>query len=473
MTSSMLSLIALVSFALLPAARAVDPPPDGGYPNENTAEGEDALFSLTTGRFNTAIGYNALYTNTTGEVNTAVGNDALTSNTSGGENTALGAGALANNTTGVGSVAVGAWSLILNTTGTANTVLGDSGMTWNATGSYNTALGTSALNFNNGNNNTATGYEALFGDSFQSDGNYNTANGFQTLHSISTGSYNTATGVQALYDDTTGISNTADGAYALFSNTTGFNNTANGVNALFYNTTGSENAANGNSALSLNTTGLNNTADGSQALLRNTTGNSNIALGFQAGQNLTIGSSNIDIGNPGVAGDSRKIRIGSSVHKNTYIAGIYGVTASRGLAVFIEPDGHLGTATSSARFKDKIKPMDRASEAILSLEPVTFRYKEELDPDGVPQFGLVAEDVAKVNPDLVARDDDGKPYTVRYEAVNAMLLNEFLKEHRRNEAQQKQIDTVTQIVKEQAAQIQKVSAQLAADKAAPHLVASE
>src|SRR5262249_44020630 len=154
-------------------------------------------------------------------------------------------------------------------------------------------------------------------------------------------------------------------------------------------------------------------------LLNNTTGSNNIALGVGAGQNRTTGSNNIDIGNKGVGGESNTIRIGSTTKQaNTFIAGISGATVPTGVPVFIDTTGHLGTTTSSARFKEAIKPMDNASEAILALKPVTFRYKKEIDAERTPQFGLVAEDVAKVNPDLVARDKEGKPYTVRYDAVN-------------------------------------------------------
>src|SRR5262249_11852529 len=155
----------------------------------------------------------------------------------------------------------------------------------------------------------------------------------------------------------------------------------------------------------------------------------NIALGTSAGANLETGSNNIDIGNAGLVVESNRIRIGTQrTHKATFIAGISGATVPGGVAVIIDSNGQLGTVVSSARFKEAIKPMDKASEAILALKPVTFRYKHDLDPDGVPQFGLVAEEVEKVNPDLVARDDQGTPYSVRYDAVNAMLLNEFLKE---------------------------------------------
>src|SRR5262249_40143270 len=156
----------------------------------------------------------------------------------------------------------------------------------------------------------------------------------------------------------------------------------------------------------------------------NTTGSFNMALGDNAGFDLTTGSNNIDIGNAGVAGESKTIRIGKQgTQRSAFIAGISGATVPTGVAVIVDTTGHLGTTTSSARLKDAIKPKDKASEAILALKPVTFRYKHELDPDGIPQFGLVAEEVEKVNPNLVARDDQGKPYSVRYEAVNAMLLN--------------------------------------------------
>jgi trimeric autotransporter adhesin len=195
-------------------------------------------------------------------------------------------------------------------------------------------------------------------------------------------------------------------------------------------------------------------------------------LGAEAGGNLTTGSNNIDIGNRGVAGESSTIRVGQR-QTNTYIAGISGATVPTGVAVIVGADSHLGTTTSSARYKESIQPMDNASEAILALKPVTFRYKHELDPKGTPQFGLVAEQVEKVNPDLVARDEQGKPYTVRYDAVNAMLLNEFLKEHRKNEEQevtiarqQKQIDALN-------AGLQKVSAQLELTKSTPKTVLND
>jgi hypothetical protein len=354
-----LFLVSLVlgCFALSQTARAVDPPPDGGYPGANTAEGEDALLSLTFGSNNTAIGYHALLSNTTGFDNTASGYNALGRN---------------------------------------------------ATGPANTAMGFDALGFN-----------------------------------------------------TTGQDNTANGHSALLFNTAGYFNTANGASALFRNTTGNF-----------------NTADGAVALV-NTTGSSNIALGYQAGQNLTTGDNNIDIGNRGGAGESNTVRIGTQgTQTATFIAGISG-TAVMGGAVKVNAAGQLGTVPSSQRFKTDIKPMDKASEAILALKPVAFRYKQEVDPDGTPQFGLVAEDVEKVNPNLVARDTKGQIYTVRYDAVNAMLLNEFLKEHQTVQElksaavkqemiitnQQKQIETLR-------AGLQKVNAQLETGKAAPKMVVS-
>jgi hypothetical protein len=189
----------------------------------------------------------------------------------------------------------------------------------------------------------------------------------------------------------------------------------------------------------LNQTGSNNTAVGNEALLHNTTGSSNIAMGNHAGFNLTTGDLNIDIGALGIAGESATIRIGESADQTrTFIAGITGVAVT-GAPVVIDGSGQLGVAPSSTRFKNEIKPMDEASEAILALRPVTFRYKKEIDPQGTPQFGLVAEEVEKVNPDLVVHDKEGKPYSVRYEAVNAMLLNEFLKEHREVEQQERKL----------------------------------
>src|SRR5205085_1401590 len=341
----------------------------------------------------------------------------------------------------------------------------------NTTGIRNTATGLGALFSNTtGSKNTATGFGALFSNT---TGSFNTATGNVSLNSNTTGIHNTAIGLGALFSNTTGSNNTATGGNGLHHNTTGSANTADGLNALANNTTGNFNTATGTSALGLNTTGINNTAIGGSVLSNNTTGSNNIVMGFAAGFNLTTGSNNIDIGNRGVAGESSKIRIGTKPAQNAaFIAGISGVTVASGVGVIINTNGQLGTVVSSARFKEAIKPMDKASESILALNPVTFRYKHELDPDGISQFGLVAEQVEKVNPDLVVRDEDGNVNTVRYEAVNTMLLNEFLKEHRQVQElkgtvaqQQKQIEALT-------ATVQKVSDQVAFNKPAPQLVAN-
>jgi trimeric autotransporter adhesin len=475
-------------FALSPTARAVSPAPDGGYPNNNTAEGASALFSLTSfGHDNTAIGFSALFKNTSGYGNTANGASALLLNTGGHDNTANGAYALQNNIAGFSNTATGMKALFSNTTinglsGRYNTATGDSALYSNTTGNSNTANGALALYSNTtGFLNTATGDNALVSNT---TGNYNTANGNSALHYNITGNYNTANGYRALFSNTTisgvsGANNTATGFQALYSNTTGVSNTANGVNALYHNTTGSRNTATGLEALVSNTNGANNTANGVNAL-RNTTGGSNIGLGYNAGINLTTGSNNIDIGNLGLAAESSTTRIGNAAQVRTFIAGIRGVTTggANAVPVVIDSAGQLGTASSSRRFKKEIKPMDQTSEALLGLKPVTFQYKS--DNTGTPQFGLIAEEVAKVNPDLVVHDEKGEIYTVRYDAVNAMLLNEFLKEHRKVEEQQATIsqlkrgmETVVARLKEQDSEIQKVSAQLEASKPAPQVVTND
>ena len=304
--------------------------------------------------------------------------------------------------------------------------------------------------------NTAEGQAALLS---LTSGTFNTAAGFLSLRALTEGKFNTALGAGTLFVNT-GDDNTATGAGALLSNTTGTDNTADGSFALFNNTTGTENVACGANALLNSTTGGGNTAVGFNALPNNTTGITNTALGFNAGFGITTADNVIVIGT-NVAGQN--------IDHSCFIGEIFGETSSSGTAVFINSEGRLGTATSSRRFKDGIKPMDKASESLFALKPVTFHYKKQIDPAGTPQLGLVAEDVEKVNPALVVHDKEGKPYSVRYDQVNAMLLNEFLKEHRKNEEQEKTIaelksgmTAVAATVKEQASQIQKVSAQLAA-----------
>ena len=369
-----------------------------------------------------------------------------------------------------GNTAEGAAALASLTTGPFNTALGNGALFRNTAGFHNTATGAGAL-LNNllGAHNTANGFVALFSNTADD----NTAVGFQALFSNTTGINNTAVGSQALVSNTTGFENTATGAFALFHNSTnGVENTANGFRALENNTTGQFNTAVGWEALAANTMGSLNTAYGNAALLNNTTGSGNLALGLGAGDAITIENNNIDIGHAGVAGDSGTTRIGTAgLNTKTFIAGINGVNEGSPTAVFINTTtGQLGTTppASSRRFKKEIKPMKQTSEAILGLKPVTFHYKS--DTKDTPQFGLIAEEVAQVNPDLVVRDENGEIYTVRYEAVNAMLLNEFLKEHRTVQGQQKEIDALKAELKEQKALIQKVSARFEVSKPGPQIV---
>ena len=357
-----------------------------------------------------------------------------------------------------GNTAEGQKALLNLTTGGYNTAVGFRSLGSDTSGQLNTAMGAGALLANTGDENTATGGAALL------------SNG--------TGVQNTANGAFALLSNTTGTQNTATGAFALFSNTTGNYNTANGAQALTQNT-GGLNTANGFNALLSNTSGFGNTADGYQTLLANSTGSSNTALGMDAGIGVTTASNVICIG---------AAVVGEDVDNSTWIGNIYGTTTVSGttLPVVVSDSGQLGTTSSSRRFKNEIKPMDKASEAILALKPVIFHYKS--DHSGTPQFGLIAEDVAAANPDLVVRDKDGEIYTVRYDAVNAMLLNEFLKEHRAVQelkstvakqeaiiakqqkgfeskiaAQQKQIEALSD-------GLQKVSAQVEMNRTAPQTV---
>ena len=378
-----LLLLALGCFALCALAEAVVPAPDGDYGGGNTAEGQNALFSLTTGGFNTAVGFLSLKSNAEASFNTAIGAGTLLSNTA-DQNTATGAGALLSNTTG-----------------------------------------------------------------FQ-----NTSNGAFVLFSNTTGASNTAIGAGVLLNNLIGDANTAGGAFALANNTAGNNNTALGV-----------------AALQDNTTGNNNTAIGFGALFTNISGDNNVALGNFAANQVTTANNVICIGTAGQNEDD-----------SCFIGNIFDKASSGGIAVFVNSSGKLGTTTSSRRFKDSIKRMENASEAVFALKPVTFRYKN--DPTHMPQFGLIAEEVADVSPDLVVRDKEGKPYTVRYDAVNAMLLNEFLKEHKKVQEQQatitelkstvaqqqNEMETVIARIKEQAAQIQKVTSQIEMNRPAPKMV---
>jgi hypothetical protein len=462
-TSPLLITLTLLCFGFFSKAQAVVPPPDGGYPGFNTAEGQNALFSLTTGAANTAVGWFSLWGNATGEFNTATGAGALLFNNGdpsmgeASENTAFGAAALLFNTTGSNNTAVGVAALLNNTTGVDNTANGEGALYLNTTGSFNTAVGLSAL------------------------------------YSNTAGGDNTATGQFALFFNTTGDANTAIGDSALYSNTIGFGNTAIGPDALSGNTTGNDNTATGLAALLTNIIGSGNTANGYHALFIST-GSGNIALGSEAGLNLTSGDNNIYLGSLGVATESNTIRIGTAgTQDRAFICGIRGVTTGNNdaIPVLIDTAGQLGTISSSRRYKKDIKAMEQASKAILSLKPVTFHYKS--DTKDTPQFGLIAEEVAEVNPDLVVRDENGEIYSVRYDQVNAMLLNEFLKEHKKVQEQQttigqlksnaakqeaminelkEDLQTVVARLKDQDSKIQSVSAELEIMKRLPQVVAT-
>ncbi len=476
--------LACFGFWSAPNAFGVSPPPDGGYANGNTAEGSNALFSLTsgmkntaagylalyhdtTGQYNAAIGAQALYTNATGVANTATGFQALFGNTTASHNTASGYRALYTNTNGGDNTADGTMALFHNTNGGDNTAVGYLTLFTNYYGSYNTAMGARALNSNfNGPDNTAMGYKALYSNISGGD---NTAVGYAALYNNTTfniglAAGNTAVGSGALYSNTDGNNNTAVGIAAL-SSSDSFVNTAVGALALQSNTGGSANTAMGYLALNGNTGGSYNTAMGESALSLST-GDNNTAVGWSAGSSVT-GSGNVCIGQ-GVVG-------ASSVDNTTWIRNVYDSVASA-RPVYVNSDNKIGTLASSRRYKEDIKPMEEASEYILALKPVTFRYKQEFDPYHVPMFGLIAEDVEKVNPDLVTRDRKGEAETVRYEAINAMLLNEFLKEHKKVEDLEKELRaTIVQQQKEIEAlttSMQKVSAQLELSKATPQIVVS-
>jgi len=444
--------IALCWFALSPPLKAQDCPTACGLGG------------------NTAVGLNALDSVTTGINNTAVGTSALTADTSGGYNVAIGGLALSSNTTG----------------------------------QQNMAIGAEALRDSNGNFNMALGFRALF----LNTGSRNSAVGAAALRNNTTASDNTAVGSTAMRENTTGETNTAVGSGALRENTTSSDNVAVGDSALaVYNGTNvgidGFNTALGSIALTALTDGFQNAAVGRRALELLTSGSNNTSMGWRSGDNLTTGNGNTFVGSlaganegPNVdnvicIGESGDTNGGEQTPNRCYIGQIFGVTTGNaGSPVLIDFDGQLGTISSSRRFKKDIKPMDQASEAILALKPVTFHYKAGRDgkkAQETPEFGLIAEDVAEVNPALVVNDKNGDIYSVRYEAVNVMLLNEFLKEHKKVEEQQasiaelkstvaqqqKGMEVLTAQLKEQAAQIQKVSAQLEASKPAPKVVANK
>ena len=466
----------------IPNTQAVVPPPDGGYPGGNTAEGQNALLNVTSGEFNAAIGWLSLKNLTTGNFNTAVGAGTLALNMA-EENTATGTGALLFNTSGLQNTANGAFALFRNDNGNFNTAIGFEALFSNTEGLSNTAVGAQALQNNiSGLNNTATGGLTLGSNTTgnlntaigsaavlsNTTGDSNTGNGASALQNNTSGSANTAGGYAALQSNTTADGNTAFGYKALQLNTTGFRNTAIGYQTLI-NSTGTHNTATGDSAMSSDTTGSSNTAYGYNALASNVTGNGNVAIGYGALVVQMSGDLNTALGvfaGNGITTADNVICLGASgtnVSDSCFIGNIWNQTGGS-QAVYVNSDGKLGAQVSSRRFKQDIKPMDNTSEALLLLKPVRFRYKKEIDPAGISQFGLVAEEVDKVDPALVIHDKAGKPYSVRYDQVNAMLLNEFLKEHSafvkeqvKVTDQQKQIDALKEELKEQRYLIQKVT----------------
>ena len=421
----------LACFAFLPGAQAVTPAPDGCYPNFTTAEGCNALAGLGTGAGNTGLGWYSLFSDSTGSFNTDVG-----------------AGALALNN-GDSNTAVGAAALLLN-----------------STGSNNTAVGTDALVNNTVDDNTATGFSALFANT--------TGGTLETVLGAFDVGPNTAVGSHALEMNVDGSANTAVGYNALHSQVHGdviggapqlAGNTAVGFEALA-NVTGS--AAGDNAA---------NSGYGYHALFDLTDGEANVAIGFEAGTGLTTGGGNIFIGSFAYSGLA-------SENSHTYIGNINHTSLPSGGTIdFVTIDlstGLLGHNSSSRRYKEEIKPMDKASEALYRLKPVTYRLKKEVDRHQSRAFGLIAEEVAEVNPDLIVRNAQGQVEGVHYEMVNTMLLNEFLKQHKKVQdlettvaQQRKGMEVLTAQLNEQAAQIQKVSAQFEVNKPAPKVVANK
>jgi hypothetical protein len=369
--------------------------------------------------------------------NTILGTNAMPGGAS-FNNTALGYYTLFNNTS-LGNTAAGAYALYANTSGFNNAAFGDFSLSNNTTGDANTAVGSFALFVSSApNGNTAVGSEALYADS--------------------TGSDNTAIGLQALYANNTGFDNTATGWETLGNNTGGYNNTGIGAWALFKNTTGTYNAASGPYALYSNNTGQDNTALGPFALRNNTTGTNNIGLGIFGGYNLTTGNNNIELGNPGVRAESNTIRIGKQgTQTATYIAGVSGVVVT-GSDVVVAANGRMGVIMSSARYKLDLRDMGETSSKLMKLRPVTFRYKN--DEQGTTQYGLVAEEVQRVYPELVAHGADGKVETVRYYELIPMLLNELQKQTNLTAELRYKLRNQTAANQRQAGRIGKLAAQV-------------
>jgi Chaperone of endosialidase len=400
--------------ALAAAAAGATQPTDSvtSDPSGNTAMGQLALALLDTPNcsssvacYNTAAGAGSLYSNAGGSDNSAFGFQTLNSNGSGAANSAMGYRALLKNQGGSNNSAFGANALLKNTSSKDNSAFGANALLANATGAENSAFGVGSLYSNE-------------------SGSYNVAFGNYAAYYNSSGDANTAVGYQALQDNGDGSDNTAVGSYALFSHQTGANNTAIGANALYNDLLGNQNIAIGVNALSANVGG-----------------SANIAIGYAAGVQIRE-SSNIDIGNLGSSADVGVIRIGTSgAQTQTYISGIENSKIT-GNAVYVTSSGQLGVLASSERYKDRIETMGEKTDKLQLLRPVTFHLKSE--PKGEVQYGLIAEEVAKVYPELVIRDDTGKIQGVRYDELAPMLLNEMQKQQRRIASQE---ETVARLIK--------------------------
>jgi hypothetical protein len=386
--------------------------------------------------------------------NTAMGTYAIPNPPTGYSSTAAGEQALGSLTTGSYNAAFGAFALQFNAGSYGNTALGFEAMNAGESGMYNTAVGYYTMANGVGSYNTTVGYSTMI----VNQGSYNTATGQSSLEWNTTGNYNTALGSNSLNSNTSGSNNTATGYQALYSNTSAGNNTATGHQAMYKNATGAQNAASGAFALFANTSGLLNTAVGFSALYSNTVGNYNIAIGENAGYSLTTGSENIDIGNAGKAGDNHAIKIGTQgTQTSAYIAGIYG-TSMTGSAVVINSSGQLGVTSSSERFKTAIAPMGIRTSKLEQLRPVTFHLRSE--PQGALQYGLIAEEVDKIYPELVIRSAEGRIDGVRYDELAPMLLNEVQRLEAKVDEQATQLQQMHQL-KLQVAALQAAMAKLA------------
>lgn len=401
--SNLRSPILLVALTtIMQAAHAQQPPdPVNSDANFNTAAGTNALKDL-------------ISTSTSGDNNTAIGDSALESNTSGQWNTAIGSLSLQFNSTGQANSAFGYNALNSNTTGGYNTACGFATLQYNDTGSFNTAHGSGALYYNSsGSDNTSSGYNSL---AYNTTGTDNTAVGYEASEGNTVGNYVAAFGSSSLLNNTSGSYDAGFGAYSLVANTTGTGNTASGYASLRSMTTGNYNI------------GI-----GFQSLFSATTGSSNIGIGYLAGLKVTTGNYNIDIGNQGSAGDNYSMRIGTEgAQQQTFIAGITG-TKVTGAAVYVTSSGQLGVLASSERYKTAIESLGSDTDKLMELRPVSFHLKT--DPKGAVQYGLIAEEVDKVYPELVIRDDSGKIQGVRYEELAPMLLNEVKKQQQTIAAQ--------------------------------------